>query len=246
MIRSRFGLLGLCAVVFGVMAFSATAAQALPEWLLAEKAPNSGLVGFLSASVGLEKDTTPILHSEIGGAKVLYECTTIAAVNAKLLANGAIGEKEGTVSGSKVRFGGCITKLNGTTSPSCQPNSEGAEPGVIETNAGHGVIVLHELAGGTKDELVKILPDKGETFATILAGEECSLPEEVPVIGSVYLRDCENAFLTHLVKHLVEVGPLTELWVISKTAEHKATILGSAWAFLTGTHLGFKFSGDPA
>src|SRR3954469_22852589 len=113
MIRSRFGLLGLCAMVLGLMAFSATAAQALPEWLLAEKAPGTNLIKFLAASLGLEKETTPILHTKIAGSTVLYECSTIQAVNAKLLANGAVGEAEGAVKGSKVKFGGCITKLNG-------------------------------------------------------------------------------------------------------------------------------------
>ncbi len=67
------------------------------------------------------------------------------------------------------------------------------------------------------------------------------------MIGSLTLKDCENLALTHLVEHLVEqFTPLTELWTISKTTEHKATLLGSAWAFLTGEHEGLKWSGDPA
>ena len=246
MIRSRFGLLGLCAVVFGMMAFGATAAQALPNWLLAEKAPNSGAVAFLAAPIGLEAETTGVLHSKILGLEVLFECTTLATVNAQLLANGAIGEKEGVVAKSKVKFSGCVTKLNGTLSGPCEPKALGTEAGVINTNPGHGVIVLHELGGGVKDELTQILPDTGETFATIELGEKCAIGEEVPVIGKAFLKDCQSAFLTNLVKHLVESGPLTELWTISKTEEHKATILGSAWAFLTGSHVGYKFSGDPA
>ena len=104
---------------------------------------------------------------------------------------------------------------------------------------------MHELAGGVKDDLLSILPDEGETFATIEMGPECAIGQKVNVIGKATLKDCEGLALTHLVKHLVEVGPLTELWVISKTPEHVATILGSVWAFLTGEHVGLKFSGDP-
>jgi hypothetical protein len=60
------------------------------------------------------------------------------------------------------------------------------------------------------------------------------------------VKDSENLSLVNLVKHLVEIGPLTELWAISKTAEHVVTVLGSSWVFLTGAHEGLKFSADPA
>jgi hypothetical protein len=226
-------------MVFGLMAFSASA-QASGQWLFAEKAPNSGLVAFLEATVGLEAETPGVLHSKIAGIAVLFECTTLQTVGATLKASGTIG------TGAKIKFSGCITKLNGATSAPCQPKAGGTEAGVINTNAGHGLIELHELAGGVKDDVVKILPDVGETFATIEMSAECAIGTKVPVIGKATLKDCENLSLTHLVKHLVETGPLTELWVISKTAEHVSTILGSAWAFLTGaTHTGLKFSGDP-
>jgi hypothetical protein len=231
-----------------MMAFGAGAAQAETgaAWLLAEKEPNSGLIALLDAEVGLEKETTGILHSKILGIAVLFECEGIATVNAKLLPNGSIGEKTGTVSGSKIKFSGCITKLNGATSAVCEPNAGGTEKGVINTTAGHGLIVLHETVAKVKTELTQILPDVGETFATIEMSKECAIGSKVPVIGKAFLEDCEGKFLTHLVKHLVQVGPLTELWTISKTAEHVATILGSSWAKLLGTHAGFKFSGDPA
>jgi len=242
MTRSRFGLLGLCAVLFGVMAFGAGAAQAETgaQWLFAEKAPNSGLVAFLEASLGFEADTTKVLHSKILGIAVLFECTQIAASGATLKANGSIG------TGAKIKFSGCITKLNGATSSACEPNAGGTEKGVINTNAVHGLIVLHALGGGTKDELIQILPDSGETFVTTEMSKECAIGTKVPVIGRLYLKDCENAFLVHKVKHLLEVGPLTEIWLISKTAEHLTTILGSEWAFLTGAHEGLKFSGAAA
>lgn len=252
MTRTRLGILGLFAVIFGMMAFGAGAAQAETgaAWLLAEKEPNSGLITFLEAAVELEAETTGILHSKIGGVAVLFECSKISTVNAKLLANGSIGEKEGAVKGSKIKFSGCITKLNTVTSAPCVPKAGGTEEGVINTNAGHGLIVLKKLTvegKEVKDEVVQISPDTGETFATIEMGKECSIGTKVPVIGTAFLKDCAGAFLKHQVKHLTEVdGTFSELWVISKTAEHVASILGSAWAFLGGIHAGFKFSGDPA
>jgi hypothetical protein len=60
------------------------------------------------------------------------------------------------------------------------------------------------------------LPDTSETYATLEFGAECAIGEKVPVIGKLRYKDCENLALTHLVKHLVEVGPLTDLWTISK------------------------------
>ena|SRR6187399_1941238 len=243
MTRTRLGLLGLCAMVFGLMAFGASAAQAETgaKWLFAHVVEGKELlIPFLEASIGLETDTVGILHTEISKTKVLFECTTSAAIGATLKANGSIGN------GAKIKFSGCTTKLNGATSAPCKPKAGGTEDGVINTQAGHALLVLHALAGGGTDDLLSILPDSGETFAFIEMSEECSIGSKVPVIGKATLKDCENLALTHLVKHLVEIGPLTELWTISKTAEHVATILGSGWAKLTGAHEGLKFSGDPA
>ena len=123
MTRTRLGLLGLCAMVFGLMAFaSAAQAEVGAKWLFAEKAPNSGLVPFLEATVGLEAETTGILHSEIAkGTKVLFECTTLQAVGATLKAEGKVGN------GAKIKFSGCITKLNGVTSGPCKPKAGGTE-----------------------------------------------------------------------------------------------------------------------
>jgi len=285
MTRTRLGLLGLCAIVFGMMAFGAGAAQAEvgAKWLILNstgelktdiKLEPSGVIDLqLEATVGLEAVTTGVLHSKIAGIAVLFECTTLTTVNATLKAQGSIG------TGAKIKFSGCITKLNNVTSIPCEPNAGGKEKGVINTNAGHGLIVLHVVKDAEgkitlQDDLVSILPDniingkgeseKSEIFAVIEMGEECAIGSKVPVIGKATLKDCSDRlanekgekleingcekelFLTHLVKHQVEIGPLTELWTISKTAEHVATILGSALAFLTGAHTGLKFSGDPA
>jgi hypothetical protein len=56
-------------------------------------------------------------------------------------------------------------------------------------------------------------------------------------------KDCEGKIKEHLVEHLLEPAPapFMELWTISKTVEHQATLLGSAWGFLAGAHEGLKF-----
>ena len=245
MIRSRFGLLGLCAVLFGVMAFGTTAAQAEvgAQWLFAEKGAGTKLIPFLEASIQLEKDSpTYVLHSKILGVAVLFLCTELKLVNAVLKANGSIGE------GFKILFSGCTTDLNGVANANCTPNDVTDGLGVIVTQNLHALLVLGELAGGVKDDLLKILPDTGETFDNMEFGSKCPIGTKIPVIGKLMFKDCANEALTHLVKHLLEPAPapFTELWTISKTAEHQATLLGSFWAFLTGAHEGLKFSGDPA
>ena len=234
--------MGLCAVVFGVMAFGATSAQATSGahwWILNSAGTVKTDAGSLTAKVNLKIDTTPILHTKIAGITVLYECTGISANKANLLANGSIGESAGNVKGSDIKFTGCITKLNGSTSAPCQPKFEGVA-GVVLTKPGHGLIVLN----ASKEELTEIKPDVEETFAVIESGAECAIGAKIPVIGKAFLKDCLGQFKTHVVEHLVEIGPGTELWVISKTEEHKATILGSSWAFLEGTHLGLKWAGE--
>jgi hypothetical protein len=249
-------------MVFGLMAFSATAAQAETgaKWLILNSKGEIKTPPTLVPPIGLSAITTGVLHTEISKTKVLFECTTLSTVNAKLLENGSIGESTGNVKGSQVKFSGCITKLNGVTTSSCEPNAGGTQKGVIVTQPGHALIVLHVLENGTKDPIVKILPDTGETFAFIELGELCSIGEKVPVIGEAALKDCSDRianeetngcekelFTQHRVKHIVEpFTPLTKLWTINKTTEHIATILGTALAFLTGEeHTGLEFSGDP-
>jgi hypothetical protein len=215
-----------------MMAFSASVAEAETgaRWLILDE--SGALLSNIEASINLEADTTEVLHAEIAKTKVLFECTAISAENAVLKPNGSIGN------GAKIKFSGCITKLNGVTSPACVPKAGGTETGVIYTQPLHGLIV--------SDNLLRILPDSGETFVIKELGAECSIGSKVPVIGKLFFKDCENLSLTHLVKHLLEVDTSTALWVISKTAEHLTTILGSGWAFLSGAHQGLKFSVDPA
>ena len=81
--------------------------------------------------------------------------------------------------------------------------------------------------------LIELAPETGTTFATLnFSGEECSLPEEDPISGVLFLKDGEGKATVHAVKHLVEEGPLTAL----KVGTSSATLLGSAWLKLGGEH----------
>ena len=240
MIRSRFGLLGLCAVLFGVMAFGTTAAQAEVGslfWIL-DGIGQKLDAGSLKASIGLEKDSpTIVLHSKILGVAVLFLCTELKLLNATLQGKGKIS------SGSKILFSACIVDLNGTTNANCTPkDATTGEEGTILTQPLHSLVVLG--AGG--ETLLNVLPDTGETFFNIEIGSKCPIGTKIPLIGKLAFKDCEGKAREHLVKHLLEPtgAPSTELWTISKTVEHQATLLGSFWMFLTGAHTGMRFGAE--
>jgi hypothetical protein len=239
MTRAKLGLLGLCAVGLGLLVFS-TAAQATTgaKWLILNGKGEIKEGSTLHASLQFEKDTAMTMHTEILKIKVLFLCTEIKIVNAKLLANGSVGKEEGAVSGSKVLFSGCTTDLNGTASPECTPADPEDGKGFVVTKPGHALATLHE-----GKDIIIVLPDSGSTFGTVVLPAGCPIGTSIPVIGKLALQDCENLALTHLIKHLFEgFDPLTKLFSISETAEHATTINGSAWALLTGEHAGLKFS----
>jgi hypothetical protein len=251
MTRTKLGLLGLCAMVLGLMAFSATGAQAAGTWLILNAAKEVKTGVELPAVLELEKDKNKegiehyILHTEILKIKVLFLCSGIKAVNAKIFGEGAIGKGPGEEKESRVLFSGCETFFNGVAEPKCKPLDKTDGSGFIVTELLHALAELHKLeVGGALDDIVKILPDvEGEPFARIALPAGCVIGTSVPVFGKLALLDCENMALTHLAKHLVEPFlPLTRLWVISDTPEHAATLLGSAWAKLGGVHEGLAWS----
>jgi len=273
MVRSRLGLkaLALCGLVLGLMAFIVSAAQAEAgaKWNVV-KAGTSELIevkeGGLLPFVGIkeieklkeangEEVKHAVLLTKIAGVKVEFLCTGAELTGTKL-------EKSGSLtSGGKVKFTGCLTKLNGATSAPCEPKAGGTEAGVIVTGPGKGLLVLHvvkETVGGKEVELkipitrIEHVPagkegetaTEKETLAVIELGKECSIGNKVPVIGKLTLED-PGGVTTESVDHLIKEGPLTELWTISKTAEHVATIDGSALVALTEEHTGLKWNGIP-
>jgi hypothetical protein len=251
MIRSTRGLkvaLGLCLMALGLV--GASPAHAVMHWNVA------GAPWAVTKPVEAQlNETAPgvfetgILHTKIGGNAVLFECKKGELIGVSL-------ETEGKVKGGDVKFSECITKINGITNPACEPNEAGTNPGVILTNPGDGLIILHTTAVGEKWDITEITSlveelvagVKQPVFARIKMSAECPIGSNVPVIGKLTIIDVTNGVtngnevLKELLTHLIEQGPLTELWVLSKTAEHVATILGKAKVFLVSDQL---WSGNP-
>ena len=230
-------LIGLLALVLGLMAFGATAAQAElgAYWELetTEGGKTKILDGTLLPKFQSKKETHITFLTKVGLSKVEILCSEILVINGQL-------HELGRLTG-KIHLEGCTTKLNGTTAAACTPKSPGASLGLIETNAIEGLLKLHELEGGTRDDLLKLSPVVGLTFVTLELGATCAIGSKFDVTGHIYLKDCENKLLVNQLEHLFEVGPLSTF----QLGANSMTIDGSFWMFLVGTHAGMKFSGHP-
>jgi hypothetical protein len=230
MFRSKLGLLGLCAMVLGVMAISASGAQAAGSWLVgATEITNTSS---LPAELTGEIDTAePKLLTHLIGLTVTVTCKNFTTSGISLKGEGKLS------TGGKAVFTGCTVVAKdseGNPSGNCTVKSSGAAEKTIASNKGKGELVLHE--GGVV--LTKIEPEVAEEgFATIrFEGEECLLPLSDKVTGTLFVKDCLGQAETFAVKHLVEQGPLTLLSVGAETAEHLLTSIdGSAWVKMTGT-----------
>jgi len=192
------------------------------------------------------------LLTKIAGVKVEKSCTTVETIGLKLEGESSIA------AGAKLKFTGCKMFLNGVESKACVPHTSGAPAGTLETTKLRGDLGLHFLLNAKgekiKDEKtgevilhgpIQLIPEVGETYMTLELGEECSIGEKVPIIGTFYAHDVGNksGIETHQVEHVIEEGPGTAVWVISKTEEHKVILDGSAALTLSGAHIGLKWSG---
>lgn len=243
MIRIKLGLAGLCVAILGLMAFSVSGAHAEGTWLVLTAGGQVKTGTELPGILEFEKDSSnTLLHSSVLTIPVLWVCTGVKSILSKIFGTGAIGKGVGEEKGSKILYSGCSTLLKGVEAPECTPKDASGGAGEIVTKPVHALVNLFELAGGARDDIVRFLPDEGETFATIEMSAACPIGTKVPILGELALKDGENLSLTHLVKHLLEpFEPSTKLWVISKTAEHVVAALGSIWAFLGGEHTGLKW-----
>jgi hypothetical protein len=246
-----FKALGLSALVLGLMALAASSAQAEAgaKWTV-----GGTDAGTLKASVQLGALTgtgKAVLSTKIGGTSVKFLTTaTPELIGVKLEGEGKL------TTGGKVKFTGVHTELgnSGTASGPCKPLGTAeadATLGIITSAAGKGELVLHENAATkVKSGVTKIQPESGTVFGKLFFGAECSLPEEVPVItkaggNGLVLTDplgVGNELVTH---EITELAALTELWTISVTEEHKATVTGSASVVLTSPHNALKWKGTP-
>lgn len=246
MSRPRFTLdaLGFCALILGLVAVLAGPAQAEvgAKWAVVNskgelvEVKSGGLLPTIRLT---EVESGEKILSKIVGIKIEKKCKGYELLGAKLEAEGKVS------SGAKVRFTECVLLLNGVVSSACTPHTPGQPAGTLESTAANVLLVLHKLEGGTLDPIIRITPSAGETFMTVETGPECAVGEKIPVIGKITMKDSQNELGVEKVTHLVEEGPLTEAWLISKTAEHKLTFDGSATGELSGEHKGLKFSGTP-
>lgn len=225
---------------FGLAMFGATAAQAEvgAHWNINGTALNNNTL--LPALATTLNGSGSLLARAI--AELLrISCTTLTLEEAVLKSEGgALG---------KAKFSGCAisSKKKETeewsTLAACEPKT-GTENGVILTRLLKALIVL----GESSLSLLRVEPEEGTTLVIIkTTGTECGFGSSIPIIGKFAAEDGKAEFKMEQVTHLLLEGPSTELWILSKTAEHKATVTGTADVFLTGMeHVNLKWSGTPA
>jgi hypothetical protein len=228
---------GLCAITVGLMALSVSIAhaEAGAKWLILNAAETTKTE--LLATIGFKEflGGSGTFKTRIAGAEVKFRAT-----GAELIGLGLEPEGKLTV-GGKIKFTGVQTFLNGALSAVCLPNEPLGAPDIVVTEKLKGELVLH--TGGVG--VVKIEPEVGNVLARIHFGEECPLPELVPIIGKAFLKD-PLGISNLLVEHeAVELSALTALWAISETVEHRGILEGGAVIRLTGAHFGLKWSGIP-
>jgi hypothetical protein len=231
--RVGWKVLGVCGVVVGLVGVAIGLAQAESgaKWTVVEVAVKAGV------EISSLEGGTGTLLTKVVGKNVEVSCTAVTAIGMNLESEGKVTE------GSKVKFTGCITNVEGIAQTACKPKSGGELLGTIVTNELKGLLVLHEEAGGKKIGLTRLEPKTGETFAAVELGEKCGIGETLPVRGKLFLKD--TALETTSREHLVTQGPLTDLWVLNKTAEHAASLDGSLKAALSEAHTAFEWGGTP-
>jgi hypothetical protein len=234
---SKRYLFGFCAVIVGVISLLASTAQAALSWLILNSAGTTATE--LKAELVAEKDTSDItlLTKELG-LKIAITCTNIELPGFNLEVSGKLTE------GGKIKLTGCEAYGKGTLEEAlgCHIHSTGQPSGTILSNELKGELVSHEVKGGGRRRLWRIIARiLGALFNAL--SEECAIPESNAISGELFLQDCEAKEVTHAVKHLLEQGPLTSLFVGKDTAEHLETSLdGSFWVKLGGAHAGLKWS----
>jgi len=222
--RAGLKLFGLCVLALGLVAFSASAAQAA-TWMvgganLTSTSQNKELVGSIDAPDGA-------LLAKLGLNKVTFLCKSGKLVNAKLEPEGAISEAS---KNAKVAFSECTTLLNEKEAAKCTPTATGKGAGTIETEEGYALLTEHS----TGDGVTVITPKVGETFAIIHMGAGCAIGESVEVFGSLALHDVglelnKDELEVEETKHLVsEFAALTKLTVANKESKSAATLDGMA------------------
>ena len=220
-------LIGLSLVAaFAFVAFAAATAQA-EDWLIETSAGVHELVT-ANKPISITKETNAVLHTTLGGASVLIECTAVAISEGQL-------ETEGKGSG-KLTYSSCTTSLNGAVSAICKPT----EP--ITT-----VKIKAEVFNHNGEDYTLLSPGTGTTFFKFkFPNEECILNPEKEVTGTIVVKDCEGKGMVFLTRHLIEEAGAT-LFASGahinsvKIGANAASILGSIWIELAAPQAGKPF-----
>jgi hypothetical protein len=237
MIQSKLGfkLLGLCALVVGLMAVSASAAQAAGFWDV------NGVKDTLLATIQvkeIEELNPPAdtlrdvsLLANILGSHVVFRCHKVALTGIATSTGGLLDHGD-------ITFSECVTLLNTVPAPKCEAKSAGQPNGTILTLQLEGELALEP--DGKK--VIIIRPLASEHILTVATGPKCSFGEEVPVVGTLVLTDPELEVnkANHL---LVPNATWTKLGFFDLTAGNVATANGSVIALLVGAHLNMSWRG---
>ena len=232
--RSRLKVMGLSLVALGLMAFSASAAQA-STWMVGGSNLGAGVKKAVEANIVAPGAS---LLAKIAGTEFQFKCAKGTLENTFLEGTDKVSE------GGKVTFKECKTFTRKSSGESykeqaaCEPYNKPEtleEPGVIKTLEGKGLFALHESGEGVT--VIESLAGGLTGHLATISMPECSIGSEVKVFGKLAIVDSggsaglEAEVKVHKIK---EFAPLTHLYVETDTAEHKATIDGEAEVKLAG------------
>jgi hypothetical protein len=216
MTTSRHKALGLALMaVLGLMAFGAASVQAQTQGYFLLDGVKAVVGGTLSAK--LESETGNILHSTVGGEKVLVSCKEVSAASGGAVLN----EKEILV---ELKFEQCTVE----TPKPCTVE----EPIVAK---GIALALLHKPTGGVEETYLLAHPHPGSTTFATLKFKNCVLLGNVPIKGLPVFKDCQSTMLTDKAEHLIQetkLGLSTEEGL--KFGANPASLLGSALVTRTG------------
>ncbi len=241
--RGLRAVLGLCLLTtLGI--FGAGSAQAA-TWMV----NGTNLTSGTKVVKGVILAPGAVIRSSMSGNKIEVVCKSGGLSHVEV-------EKEGRIKeDATLRFTECTTSINGVIQKSCEPINNGTEKGVIVGNKSKGGLI-EDPAGEGAINIESTIKEKIEgkevsVFAHIKTSEECSIGEDVPIIGPrLSLIDVagmgepspgtKEGLLHEQKSHTVKLGALTELWMGTETVEHKVLFEG---ALSVQSELGFTWSG---
>jgi hypothetical protein len=221
------------AALLAVTALSASSAQAAKWIILNSKGEAKDAAGLVASLDGEIENKFGFLLAEVLKMRVGITCKKLTPIGFSLEGEGKL------TTGGKVKFSECTTEINSKAAPECTPKSAGLAAGTVETNKLKGRLTLVGSAS-----VIQIEPETGSTFVVMEMGAGCLVGSKLPIIGVFSLTECEVPISTHQVVHLFEEAlNSTEIWALSKTAEHRAVTVGSGVAFLAGAHNALEWGG---